>query len=153
MRKPSRIVTIEETCWTPGFRGTFRRKSGRFSRNTRRASSTTSARPGLPVWTRQASTCRSSRSSHGPLKCSNRSLPSGSPARRTTGWLRSRVDIRRGSPASPPCRRPTPGAAVDELTRAVEELGLKGGLINGHTHGVYPRRRAIRPVARPLRAA
>jgi predicted TIM-barrel fold metal-dependent hydrolase len=32
---------------------------------------------------------------------------------------------------------PDPGAAVDELTRAVEELGLKGGLINGHTHGIY----------------
>ena len=30
-----------------------------------------------------------------------------------------------------------PEAACKELTRAVKELGFKGALINGHTHGVY----------------
>jgi predicted TIM-barrel fold metal-dependent hydrolase len=30
-----------------------------------------------------------------------------------------------------------PDAAADELERAVRELGLVGGLINGHTHGRY----------------
>ncbi|UPK38568.1 amidohydrolase family protein [Bradyrhizobium sp. 186] len=31
----------------------------------------------------------------------------------------------------------SPRAAADELTRAVESLGFKGALVNGHTHGVY----------------
>jgi 2,3-dihydroxybenzoate decarboxylase len=31
----------------------------------------------------------------------------------------------------------SPKAAADELTRAVETLGFKGALVNGHTHGVY----------------
>lgn len=30
-----------------------------------------------------------------------------------------------------------PAAAAQELTRAVQDLGLKGALVNGHTHGVY----------------
>jgi len=30
-----------------------------------------------------------------------------------------------------------PQAAADELTRAVETLGFKGALVNGHTNGVY----------------
>jgi 2,3-dihydroxybenzoate decarboxylase len=30
-----------------------------------------------------------------------------------------------------------PKTAADELTRAVETLGFKGALVNGHTHGVY----------------
>lgn len=37
--------------------------------------------------------------------------------------------------AALPCQ--DPGAAVAELERAVTELGLRGALINGHTHGVY----------------
>jgi 2,3-dihydroxybenzoate decarboxylase len=31
----------------------------------------------------------------------------------------------------------SPKAAADELTRAVETLGFKGALVNGHTHGTY----------------
>jgi 2,3-dihydroxybenzoate decarboxylase len=31
----------------------------------------------------------------------------------------------------------SPKTAADELTRAVETLGFKGALVNGHTHGVY----------------
>lgn len=31
----------------------------------------------------------------------------------------------------------SPRAAADELTRAVKDLGFKGALVNGHTHGVY----------------
>ncbi len=30
-----------------------------------------------------------------------------------------------------------PAAAADELERAVTQLGLKGALVNGHTHGTY----------------
>jgi hypothetical protein len=32
---------------------------------------------------------------------------------------------------------PDPEAAVDELGRAVTELGLKGAMVNGHTHGRF----------------
>ncbi|MDH2384291.1 amidohydrolase family protein [Bradyrhizobium sp. CER78] len=31
----------------------------------------------------------------------------------------------------------SPKAAADELTRAVEDLGFKGALVNGHTGGIY----------------
>lgn len=37
--------------------------------------------------------------------------------------------------AALPCQ--DPAAAVAELERGVRELGLKGALVNGHTHGVY----------------
>ncbi|HEY0296402.1 MAG TPA: amidohydrolase family protein [Bordetella sp.] len=39
-----------------------------------------------------------------------------------------------------------PKAATAELRRAVLELGMKGALVNGHTHGVYYDDRAFDPV-------
>jgi 2,3-dihydroxybenzoate decarboxylase len=39
-----------------------------------------------------------------------------------------------------------PKAAVEELRRAVGDLGMKGAMVNGHTHGVYYDDRAYDPV-------
>ncbi|WP_098552066.1 amidohydrolase family protein [Burkholderia sp. JKS000303] len=39
----------------------------------------------------------------------------------------------------------SPDAAVEELTRTVDKLGFKGGLVNGHTFGTYYDDRAYDP--------
>lgn len=41
-----------------------------------------------------------------------------------------------------------PAAAVDELTRSVQELGFVGTMIHGQTHGVFLDHPAVRPVLR-----
>jgi predicted TIM-barrel fold metal-dependent hydrolase len=41
---------------------------------------------------------------------------------------------------------PAPEAAADELERAVRELGFKGALINGHTHGRFLDERDFWPI-------
>jgi predicted TIM-barrel fold metal-dependent hydrolase len=39
-----------------------------------------------------------------------------------------------------------PAAAVDELTRSVEELGFVGAMIHGQTHGVFLDHPSVRPI-------
>jgi len=39
-----------------------------------------------------------------------------------------------------------PTAAVDELTRTVEELGFRGAMIHGQTHGIFLDHPSVRPI-------
>ena len=137
MRKPSRIIALDETCWTPGFRETHpaprREMFDKFMKG--RLSDVPEGRlkrmdeagidlqvlsiitPG-PQMLEPELSVRLSREANDWMAGVSRSHP-----KRFAGF------------AAVPT--PDPSAAVDELTRAVEELGLKGGLINGQTHGVY----------------
>ena len=53
---------------------------------------------------------------------------------------------RTGSPRSRRSRPPIPEAAADELERAVNELGFKGALINGHVRGQFLDDRRFWPI-------
>jgi len=137
MRTPSRVISIEETCWTPGFRDAFPAElSNTYAQYTKgRLDDVGEARiarmdaagidlqvlsivtPGAQVFAAEQAVGLS---------------------RESNDWMAEitrRYPTRFAAFAAVPT--PDPAIAVDELTRAVEVLGMKGGLINGHTHGAY----------------
>lgn len=59
-------------------------------------------------------------------------------SRQNNDFLAAQIDRNRerfGGFATLPMQ--DPGAAIEELRRTVNDLGFKGALVNGHTHGVY----------------
>ncbi len=105
---------------------------------SRTSGCTTGARFGSSRWTPQGSTSRSCRCSIRACRTRRTSrAPSTSPGAPTTTWPRrcARTPNRFGGFAT--LATQDPDAATAELERAVTELGLVGGLINGHCQGRY----------------
>lgn len=137
MRRLSRVITIEETCWTSGFHATFQPAlheiydtGTQFRRDDvgdKRIARMDEAGIDLHVL--------SIVSPGSQMLESELAIRLSREANDWIGEASRRYPTRFAGFATLPT--PEPAKAVEELTRPVEELGLKGGLINGHTHGVY----------------